>query len=211
MSCRSWQRHTAGCLSQVRTLPLPADAFACWWRPCGVTWDAVPKQSWYQSCGDPPPNTACKATRAAGMRIFVLITGLWLWAAAFLLDCDGRMRSAEHHILRHGGGHIFPGVSNPAVYIYTVVIFWFDWRFLFILRHLNCWGFSPSLPRWTIPENYCANPPKKIADRNSSFLLHGILWWGNILRWPSQHRYGIESMYQTKYVSFTFQFPQTNL
>ena len=27
---------------------LQPDAFACWWRPqaCGVTWDAVPKQSW---------------------------------------------------------------------------------------------------------------------------------------------------------------------
>ena len=24
---------------------LPPDAFACWWRPCGVTWDAVPEQS----------------------------------------------------------------------------------------------------------------------------------------------------------------------
>ena len=22
------------------------DAFACWWRPCGVTWDAVAEQSW---------------------------------------------------------------------------------------------------------------------------------------------------------------------
>ena len=26
---------------------LTPDALACWWRPCGVTWDAVPEQSWY--------------------------------------------------------------------------------------------------------------------------------------------------------------------
>ena len=25
---------------------LPPDAFACLWRPCGVKWDAVSKQSW---------------------------------------------------------------------------------------------------------------------------------------------------------------------
>ena len=25
---------------------LPTDALACWWRRCGVTWDAVPEQSW---------------------------------------------------------------------------------------------------------------------------------------------------------------------
>ena len=25
---------------------LPQDAFSCLWRPCGVTWDAVPEQSW---------------------------------------------------------------------------------------------------------------------------------------------------------------------
>ena len=41
MSCPSQQRHRTGCrLSPVRTLPLQPDAFACWWRPCGVTWDA---------------------------------------------------------------------------------------------------------------------------------------------------------------------------
>ena len=34
-------------LSPVRTLPLPPDACACWWRPCGVTWDTAPKQSGY--------------------------------------------------------------------------------------------------------------------------------------------------------------------
>ena len=34
---------------------------ACYWRPCGVTWDAVPGQSWLlklrqaPSCGKPPP------------------------------------------------------------------------------------------------------------------------------------------------------------
>ena len=25
---------------------LPPDAFACWWHPFSVTWDAVPEQSW---------------------------------------------------------------------------------------------------------------------------------------------------------------------
>ena len=25
------------------------------WRPCGVTWDSVPEQSWQYSCGEPPP------------------------------------------------------------------------------------------------------------------------------------------------------------
>ena len=38
-----------------------------------------------------------------------------LRAAAFVLDGDGRMRSAQHHILRHGGGHIFPGLSASAI------------------------------------------------------------------------------------------------
>ena len=157
MSCRSWQRHTTGCLSQVRTLPLPADAFA---GGALVVWPGMlfPNSRGIKAAANP---RLMPLVKRLYMHNFVLITGLWLWSAAFLLDCDGRMRSAEHHILRHGGGHIFPGVSNTAVYIYTVVIFWFDWRFLFILRHLNCWGFSPSLPRWTIPENYCANPPKK--------------------------------------------------
>ena len=56
-SCPSRERHRIGCSrSPVRTLPLPPDAFACWWRPCGVTLDAVPKQSWYQSCGKFPPS-----------------------------------------------------------------------------------------------------------------------------------------------------------
>ena len=22
-------------------------AFACWWRPCGVTWDVVPEHLWF--------------------------------------------------------------------------------------------------------------------------------------------------------------------
>ena len=48
-----WQRHRTGLRvgcswSQVRTLPLPQDASACWWRPRGVTvtLGAVPKQLW---------------------------------------------------------------------------------------------------------------------------------------------------------------------
>ena len=44
----SWQRHRTGCRrSPVRTLPLPPGAFACWRRPCGVAWDAVPEQTWF--------------------------------------------------------------------------------------------------------------------------------------------------------------------
>ena len=31
----------------VQILPLQPDVFACWWLPCGVTWDAVPQQSWF--------------------------------------------------------------------------------------------------------------------------------------------------------------------
>ena len=46
--CLSWQRHGTGCRrSPIRILPVLPDAFGCWWRPCGVTWDAVPEQSWY--------------------------------------------------------------------------------------------------------------------------------------------------------------------
>ena len=48
-----WQRHRTGLRvrcswSQVRTLPLPQDASACWWRPRAVTvtLGAVPKQLW---------------------------------------------------------------------------------------------------------------------------------------------------------------------
>ena len=26
---------------------------ACWWCPCGLTWDSVPKQSLYWNCGEP--------------------------------------------------------------------------------------------------------------------------------------------------------------
>ena len=50
MSCPSWQRHKTGCSRwPVWTLPLLQDhhdAYAFWWRPCGVTWDAVPEPSW---------------------------------------------------------------------------------------------------------------------------------------------------------------------
>ena len=32
--------NVTGCsLPPVRTLTLHQDVFACWWRPCGVTWN----------------------------------------------------------------------------------------------------------------------------------------------------------------------------
>ena len=34
------------CQSPVPNPTLPPDAFACWWRPFGVAWDAVTGQSW---------------------------------------------------------------------------------------------------------------------------------------------------------------------
>ena len=56
MSCPSWQSNGTGCSQPpVWTLPLLPGAFACWWRPCVVTWDAVPKHSWYYSYDEPPP------------------------------------------------------------------------------------------------------------------------------------------------------------
>ena len=52
-SCRVLsESHSACCRSPVRTPPLPRDAFACWWRPCGLTWDVVPKPLWYYRCGE---------------------------------------------------------------------------------------------------------------------------------------------------------------
>ena len=47
MSCPGRQGHRTRCRqSPVRTLPLLPDAFACGWRPCSVTWDAVSEQVW---------------------------------------------------------------------------------------------------------------------------------------------------------------------
>ena len=57
--------HTTGCRGRrslvrtlVVTLPLPPVVFASESVAlCGVTWDAVPEQSWYQSCGETLPYT----------------------------------------------------------------------------------------------------------------------------------------------------------
>ena len=62
MSCPSWQKYTTVAVgptvtrSLVQTLPLLPNAFACWWCPCGVTWDAAPEQSWHYRCSEPPPS-----------------------------------------------------------------------------------------------------------------------------------------------------------
>ena len=37
---------------------LQLDAFTCRWRPCGVTWDAVPKQLWFLKLLRKPAFTA---------------------------------------------------------------------------------------------------------------------------------------------------------
>ena len=56
MSCPSWQRHSLRVGTGLSSNPtLPPDAFACWWRSCGVTWDAVPEQSWLLKLRRTPP------------------------------------------------------------------------------------------------------------------------------------------------------------
>ena len=69
----SWQWHrTVYRRTPLRTLLA---------EPCGVTWDAVPEQSWYSSCCEPPPFHSSLQRKQS------LHQYLWLYGMSLILKC----------------------------------------------------------------------------------------------------------------------------